>query len=127
MVFYDKTKLPSPPDIQVTIDETPLIRITEKLIIEIVTDKQLSFTPHVELTTKKWRSAYNRLTLYPDLAPNVDLQLYKAYIRSRLEYGCMIWSYKIHQKNHMKKLESAQRGTLSLILRTMNSPPANAI
>ena len=121
------TKLPPPPDIQVTIDETPLIRITEKLIIEIVTDKQLSFTPHVELTTKKWRSAYNRLTLYPDLAPNVDLQLYKAYIRSRLEYGCIIWSYKIHQKNHMKKLESAQRGTLSLILRTMNSPPANAI
>ena len=47
------TKLPPPPDIQVTIDETPLIRITEKLIIEIVTDKQLSFTPHVELTTKK--------------------------------------------------------------------------
>ena len=127
MVFYDKTKLPPPPDIQVTIDETPLIRITEKLILEIVIDKQLSFTPHVELTTKKCRSAYNRLTLYPDLAPNVDLQLYKAYIRSRLEYGCIIWSYKIDQKNHMKKLESAQRGTLSLILRTMNSPPANAI
>ena len=127
MVLYDKTKLPPPPDIQVTIDETPLIRITEKLILEIVIDKQLSFTPHVELTTKKCRSAYNRLTLYPDLAPNVDLQLYKAYIRSRLEYGCIIWSYKIDQKNHMKKLESAQRGTLSLILRTMNSPPANAI
>ena len=53
MVFYDKTKLPPPPDIQVTIDETSLIRITEKLILEIVIDKQLSLTPHVELTTKK--------------------------------------------------------------------------
>ena len=71
MIFYDKKKLPPPPDIQVTIDETPLTRVKEKRIHGIVIDEQLSFTPHVELTTKKFRSAYNRLTVYPDLAPNV--------------------------------------------------------
>ena len=30
-------------------------------------------------------------------------------------------------KNHLKKLESAQRGPLSLILRTMRSTPTNTI
>ena len=116
-----------PPDIQVTTNEMVLAGVKEKQILGNVIDEQLSFTPHVELTAKKYRSAYNRLTLCPDLAPNVALQLYKAYIRSRLEFRCIIWGYKIHQKNLMKKLESSQEGTLSLTIRTMNSTPTNAI
>ena len=95
MIFYDKKKLPPPPNIQVIIDEMPLTRVKEKQILGIVIDEQLSFTPHVKLTTKKCRSAYNRLTLYPDLGANAAIQLYKVYIRSRLEYGCIIWGYKV--------------------------------
>ena len=79
-----------PPDIQLTTNETLLAGVKEKQIHGNVIDEQLSFTPHVELTAKKHRSAYNRLTLYQDLAPNAALQLYKAYIRSRLEFGCII-------------------------------------
>ena len=30
MIFYDKNKLPPPPDIQVTIDETPLQQESKK-------------------------------------------------------------------------------------------------
>ena len=45
----------------------------------------------------------------------------------RIGYGCIISGYKVHQKNHMKKLESAQTDALSLILRTMKSTPTNAI
>ena len=112
---------------QVTINEIPLARVKEKRILRIVIDEQLSFTPHVELTTKKCRSAYNGLPLYSDLAPNMAIQLYKAYIRSRLEYGCIIWVYKIRQKNHMNKLQSTQRSALSLTLRTMKSTPADSI
>ena len=98
MIFCNKKKLPPPPNIQVTINETPLTRVNEKQILGIVIDEQLSFTPQVELTTKKCRSAYNGLILYQDVGPNVALQLHKAYIKSKLEYGCIIWGYKIHQK-----------------------------
>ena len=87
-----------PPYIQVTIDETPLTRVKEKQILGIFINEQLSFTPPGKLTTKKYRSKYNILSLYPDLAPSVALQLYKAYIRSRLEYGCIIWVYKVHKE-----------------------------
>ena len=107
MIFYDKKKLPPVPDIQATTDETPITRVKEKRIHGIVTDEQLSFKPHVELPIKKCRSAHTRLTFYPDFAPNVALQLYKTYIKSRLEYGCIIWGYKIHQKDNMNKLVSA--------------------
>ena len=51
MIFYDKKKLPPPPDISVTIDQTPLARVKEKRTLGIVIDEQLSFTPHIELTT----------------------------------------------------------------------------
>ena len=50
-IFYDKNKLPPPPDISVTIDQTPLARVKEKRTLGIVIDEQLSFTPHIELTT----------------------------------------------------------------------------
>ena len=62
-----------PPYIHVTIDETPLTRVKEKQILGIFINEQLSFTPPVKLTTKKYRSKYNILSLYPDLAPSVAL------------------------------------------------------
>ena len=99
LIFYDKKKLPPPPDISVTIDQTPLARVKEKRTLGIVTDwwtTQLHttyWTNHLEC-----RSAYNRLNLYPDLVPGETLRLYKGYIRSRLEYGCIIWGWKFYQK-----------------------------
>ena len=86
MMLYDKKKLPLLLNIKATIDKTPLTRIKEKRVLGINIDWQLSFTPNVQLTTKKCRSACMKVTLYPYLAPSVALQLYKAHIRSRLAY-----------------------------------------
>ena len=122
MVFCDKKKLPAPPDIPVTIDEKPLTKVKEKRVLGVIIDENLSFTSYIEQITKKCKTAYNRLTLHPELLPHQALQLYKAYIRTKLEYGCIIWGHTIYQKN-MKQLEDAQGGALSLILRTMNPHP----
>ena len=73
------------------------------------------------------KSAYNRLTLYPDLSPHLALQLYKAFIRSKLEFGCTVWGFRIHNAKHLKLLESAQRGAASLILKTMKSIPTDRL
>ena len=76
MIFYHKKKLPPPANIQFTIDETSLTRFKKekKRILGIVIAEQISFTQHVEVTTKKCRPVYNRLTLYPNQTPNVALQ-----------------------------------------------------
>ena len=125
--FLWQKKLPPPPDIPKTIDEKPLTKVKEKGVLGVIIEEDLSFTSHIEQIAKKCKTAYNRLTLHPELLSNQALQLHKAYIRTKLEYGCIIWGHTIYQKNHMKKLEDAQRGALSLILRTMNSTPLEAI
>ena len=101
MVFYGK-KLPPPPDIPVTTDKKPLTKVKEKRILGAIINENLSFTSHIEQITKKCKAAYNRLTLYPDLLPYHALQLYKAYIRTNVEYGCIIWGHTIYQKNPHK-------------------------
>ena len=71
--------------------------------------------------------AYNRLTLYPNLSPHLALQLYKAFIRSKLEFGCTVWGFRIHNAKQIKLLESAQSSAASLILKMMKSTPADGL
>ena len=127
MVFYNKKKKPSPPSIPVTINEIPLKQVQTKRVLGIVIDENLTFTSHIENITIKCKQAYNRLTLFPDLNPNLAVQLYKSYIPSKLEYGCIVWGHSIYKKNHAAMLESAQKGALSLILRTLKSALTDAL
>ena len=127
MVFNDKKKSPPPPDIPVTINEKPLTKVKEKRVLGVIIDENLSSTSHIEQIMKKCKAAYNRLTLHPELLPQQALQLYKAYVRTKLEYRCIIWGHTIYHKNHMKQLEDAQRSALSVILRIMKSTPLEAI
>ena len=98
-----------------------------KRVLGIVIDENLTFTSHIENITIKCKQAYNRLTLFPDLNPNLAVQLYKSYIRSKLEYGCIVWGHSIYKKNHVAMLESAQKGALSLILCTLKLTPTDAL
>ena len=80
MIFYQKKELPPPPNKQLTTDETPLRRIKKTATTNPW--NRYYWTTHFdttfELTTKKYRSIYNRLTLYPNLTANVVLQLHEA-------------------------------------------------
>ena len=127
MVFYNKKKKPSPPSIPVTINEIPLKQVQTKRVLGIVIDENLTFTSHIENITIKCKQAYNRLTLFPDLNPNLAVLLYKSYISSKLEYGCIVWRHSIYKKNHAAMLESAQKGALSLILCTLKLTPTDAL
>ena len=62
------------------------------------------------------------------MSPHLALQLYKAFISSKPEFGCTVWSFRINNAKHLKLiLESAQRGATSLILKRMKSTPADAL
>ena len=119
IIFYDKKKLPPPPSIPVTINGSSLTKVKAKRVLGIIID--------VEHITQKCKRADNRLTLYPDLSPHLALQLYKAFIRSKLEFGCTVRGLRIHNAKHLKLLESAQRAAASLILKTMKSIPTDSL
>ena len=92
--LWQKTP-PPPPDIPVTTDAKPLTKVKEKRVLGVIIIENLSFTSHNEQITKKCKTAYNMLTLHPELLPHQALQLYKAQIRTKLEYGCIIWGHMI--------------------------------
>ena len=48
MVFYDKEKLPPPPDIPVTIKEMTLTKVKEKRVLGVIIDENLGFTSQIE-------------------------------------------------------------------------------
>ena len=75
MVFYNNKKLLPPP---VTTDEKLLTKVKEKRVLGVIIGESLSFSSHIEQITKKYKTAYNRLTLYPDLLQHHALQLCKA-------------------------------------------------
>ena len=78
MVFYKKKKLLPPPSLPAVIDEVPVSKVSNKRVLGIIIDEDLSFTLHIEFIAKKCKQAYNRLTLFPSLNPYLALQLYKS-------------------------------------------------
>ena len=92
ITFYDKKTLPPPP-IPVTINRSSLTKLKAKRVLGIIIDEDLTFTPHIEHITQKWKIAYNRLTLYSTLSSHLALELSKAFIRSKLEFSCTVWFF----------------------------------
>ena len=116
-----------PSSIPVTIDVNSLTKVKAKRVLGIIIDEDLTFIPHIEYITKICKLAYSRLTLHPDLTHHLALQVYKAFIRSKLEFGCTVWGFRIHNAKHLKHLESAQRAATLLILKTMISTPTDGL
>ena len=102
-----RKKLKLSPSIPVITDENFLTKLKAKRILEIITDEDLFFIPHIEQITQKCKIGYNRLTLYPDLSPHLAFQLYKAFIRSQHEFGCIVCGFRINNAKYLKFLESA--------------------
>ena len=127
ITFYDKKTLPPPPSIPVNINRSSLTKVKAKRVLGIIIDEDLTFTPHIEQITQKWKIAYNRLTLYSTLSSHLALELYKAFIRSKREFSCTVWGFRRHTVKHLKLLESAQRGAALLILKTMKSTPTDGL
>ena len=126
MLFYNKKKTYNP-HVNIVINEVPIQRVPTKKVLGITLDENITFTPHIEYITQSCKKACNKLTPYPNLTPALAKLLYKAFIRSKLEYGCSIWGYKIYQGNHLSTLESAQRTALNTILRPLRSTPTDAL
>ena len=50
------------------------------------------------------------------MQPDLAIQIYKSFIRSKLDYGRIIWGRTIQTRKHLRLLEAVQKGALLLIL-----------
>ena len=119
IIFYDKKKFPPPPSITVTMDGIFSTKFKAKRVLGFIIDEDLTCTPQTEHITQKCKNDNKKLTLYSGLSPHLGIQLYKALIKSKLEFGCIAWYFRIHNVKHLKPFEKAQRGSTSLILKIM--------
>ena len=59
------------PPIPLTVSVASLNKVSSQRILGITIDNNLSFRPHIENITNKCKRAYNRLTLFPDMRPDL--------------------------------------------------------
>ena len=65
MIFHNKKNTPASPPIPLTINGTPLKKVSSQQVLGIIINEDLTFTPHTEYITSRYKRACNRLTLFP--------------------------------------------------------------
>ena len=79
----------------------------------IILDSRLSFVPHLVYVKRKALKALNILNVFGNTEWGADrkvmLRLYRSLIRSKLDYGCIV--YGSARKSYLQMLDPIQPGT----------------
>ena len=61
------------------------------------------------------------------MRPDLAVQIFKSFIRFKLEHENIIWGHTIYTGKHRRFLEATQKSTLTIVLRAMKSTPTEAL
>ena len=96
----------------------PIPIVYQAKFLGVIFDKKLSFIPHINTLEVKCQKALNVLKLLSHSDWGGDkkslLNLYRSLIRSKLDYGCII--YGSARKSYLKKLDTIHHQGLRLAL-----------
>lgn len=91
----------------------------------MILDNKLNFKPHIDALKKKCQKALNILKIISHTNWGADsktmLLLYRAIIRPKLDYGCIIYSST--RKSYLEKLKPIQNQALRLCLGAFQTSP----
>ncbi|KAI5755978.1 hypothetical protein M8J77_021154 [Diaphorina citri] len=90
------------------IENTPIPRVNQKKDLGVIFQSNLKFDQHINNIVSKSNQILGFIQRNTKYFSNIDtmLLLYSAYIRSKLDYACNIWSPTT--KNMIKKIENVQ-------------------
>ena len=92
-------------------------------------DSKLSFIPHTYYLSNKCQKALNRLRVVSSMDWGADrkvlLKLYRSLVRSKLDYGCII--YGSARQSHQLKLDFIHNQGLRLALGAFWTSPVNTL
>ena len=101
-----------------TLDGTPIPVVEEKKILGVIFDRKLSFIPHIKQLKAKYQKALNLLRVVAHTNWGADrkllLNLYRTIIRSKLDYGSII--YGSARKSYLEMLDPIHHQGLRLAL-----------
>ena len=116
MHFCNKRKLHPDPTLTVYNSQIPVVSQTK--FLGVVFDSKLNFKAHIDYIRQKCGKAMNLLKVVAKMDWGADrsvlMGLYRSFVRSRLEYGCAVFSSAC--KSYLKKLEPIQNQGLRICL-----------
>jgi len=108
---------------------TPIPVVEEIKFLGVVFDHKLSFIPHIKHLKDKCTKALNLLQILAHTSCGADqetlLHLYRSLIRSKLDYGCIV--YGSARGSYLRMLDPIQNHALRLCLGAYRTSPASSL
>jgi len=117
------------PEPELKIDNTRLKVVQETRFLGLVLDPKLSYIPHLRSLREKAMKAMNVMKSVSHLAWGAErdtlLTLYRALIRSKIDYGCQI--YASANKTSLKMLDAVHHLGIRLSIGAFRSSPVDSL
>ena len=125
--FCNKRKLHNDPEL--FLDKTPIKVVKEAKFLGIIFDSKLSFIPHIKHVKAKCLKSLDLLKVLASTKWGGDetslLHLYRALIRSKLDYGSFI--YGSARPSYIKTLDTIHHQGLRLCLGAFRTSPVESL
>ena len=116
-------------DPKLTLDGTLIPVVEETKFLGILFDKKLTFIPHIKNLKAKCLKALNLLKVIAHTDWGADkkvlLNLYRTFIRSILDYGCIV--YGSARKSYLKMLDPIHHQGIRLALGAFKTSPCESL
>ena len=103
--------------------------VEESKFLGILFDRKLSFIPHIRYLKAKRLKALNLLKVLSHTSWGADrttlLKLYRSLVRSKLDYGCII--YGSARKSYIQMLDPIHNQGLRLALGALRTSPVASL
>ena len=113
-------------DPQLFLDKSLILVVEETKFLGVIFDRKLSFIPHVK---KKALKAPNILKVIGNTEWGADrkvmLRLYRSLVRSKLDYGCIV--YGSARKSYLQMLDPVHNQGLRLCLGAFRTSPVESL
>ena len=117
------------PKISLNFNNTPLNIVDKVKFLGIIFDSKLTWQHHIQYIVDKCKTRVNLLKCFSGMAwgPGKDTlcHIYKALIRSRIDYGCQI--YATASKTQLHKLDLIQNLCLKICTRALKGTPISSL
>ena len=127
MHFCQSRKLHLDPEL--TLDGVQIEVVPELKFLGLLFDSKLSFIPHINYLSNKCQKALNLLRVVSSMDWGADrkvlLRLYRTLVRSKLDYGCIV--YGSARQSYLRNLDSIHNQGLRLALGAFKTSPVNSL